>query len=1383
MSQTDQIVPQLMPSTLQHLNLKSSNVAETWRMWKTQFKMYMRASNLESQEDKRRVAILLHHMGPESLQIFSSFNVNEDVVKYDDLVKKFDDYFLPRINIAVERHKFFTRKQKQHESIEEYITVLKNLSLNCNFKDLREELVKDIFICGLTAQRSYIKERLLSEGDIKLFRAIEIAKNMETVKEDASLLQSENGDEAAFSVAALNKMNKNNNFKNYSNSNTNYKSNDNSNNNRNNNNYNNPQRVCNKCGSVHKERCPAMGVVCHYCQRLNHFAKMCFAKRKANENNKYVKVLEEGEDEHVFVGVIKTIGNKISAVNLKKTQETTAARQLEKIGEKQNWFVDVEASKKSLKCQVDTGAQTNILSVNTIRYLKMNKLIEYSDKKILTFSGEELPLLGKINLNFNFKCNEYCADFHVLNMDCNNIIGLKTAEAMNLIHTINVIGANKIFEEYKDVFLGLGLLKNVCDFKLKADAIPVVDPPRRIPYCLHNELKMELDRLVESNVIAPISEPTEWVSSIVLVKKPNGRLRLCLDPRNLNEAILRPHFPFPNIEDCKAKLHGSKYFSTLDANSGFWMVPLSERSSRLCTFNTPFGRFKFLRLPFGINAAPEMFHGEMLRLFGDIQGLIIYIDDFLIHASSEEEHNKILSEVLVRARNVGVKFNRTKSKIGLSEVKFIGHVFNEQGVKADIEKIEAIMKMSAPKSVPELQRFLGMVNYLGPFIENLADKNKHLRVLLKKNVLWHWEEAQEKEFQDLKREITQAPVLSYFDKSKDLVLSVDASKFALGAAILNEGRPIAYASASLTDSQMNYAQIEKELFAILFGCVKFHQYIYGARVIVETDHKPLVSLFKKPLFKIPARLQRFMLRLQAYNIDVNYKPGKYLFIADTLSRSPLPEKLTKMDDDVELHCDMIMTQIVESNSNHNLEEIRDAQGSDVVMAKIKEYILQGWPRVKELVLEGTMPYYKIKDDLNIINGILLKNNQIIIPKELRRKILGKIHEGHFGINRCQSIARCTVYWPGMNNDIFNLVSSCEVCLKHSNANPKMELMSHEIVNIPWYKVGSDIFEFKKRQYLLVVDYFSKFIEVELLSNGYSSSQVITRLKSIFSRHGIPHVLVSDNGPPYNSREFKDFCQEWGIDHTTSSPYMPRSNGLAERSVQTVKKMLVKCEEDKSDPYIALLHYRTSPKEGLPSPSELLMSRQLRTKIPSIQSYFEPKLINVENYRANVENRRKKSSGYYNRKTRNLKPLSVGDNVMFRKTPTSCWNTGTVIQNCIQPRSYIINDSKGATYRRNREHLKRIGEDNMREKSTNRPKVHSTFYPENGFGVGSTNTLDDAEVSNEDEVSTVHQNDNVLAEQENRIDTSDNVPTTSEREGVYVTGSGREVRPPIRFTFD
>lgn len=294
---------------------------------------------------------------------------------------------------------------------------------------------------------------------------------------------------------------------------------------------------------------------------------------------------------------------------------------------------------------------------------------------------------------------------------------------------------------------------------IKDDVKPVVDAPRKIPFSLHDALKSELDRMINLKVISKVEEPTEWVSSIVLVSKPNSHIRLCLDPRNLNKAILRPHFSFPNIDDCKAKLSGSRFFSTLDANSGFWMIPLDEDFSKLCTFNTPFGRYKFLCLPFGINAAPEIFHAEMVKLFGDVEGLIIYIDDFLSFAKKVDEHNRILNTVLERARNVGLKFNKLKSKFLLNEIKFIGHVFNDMGVKPDLSKIDSILKMPIPKDVPELQRFLGMVNYLGSFIKNLSSKNANLSQLLKKDIAWLWNGTLDKEFNDLKTEITKSPVL------------------------------------------------------------------------------------------------------------------------------------------------------------------------------------------------------------------------------------------------------------------------------------------------------------------------------------------------------------------------------------------------------------------------------------------------------------------------------------------------------------------------------------------------------------------------------------------------------------------------------------------------
>lgn len=419
-----------------------------------------------------------------------------------------------------------------------------------------------------------------------------------------------------------------------------------------------------------------------------------------------------------------------------------------------------------------------------------------------------------------------------------------------------------------------------------------------------------------------------------------------------------------------------------------------------------------------------------------------------------------------------------------------------------------------------------MVNYLGCFVKDLSVQNSNLRQLLKKEVAWHWNDVHEKEFTKLKSLISSAPILTFYDPNKIITLSVDASKGAVGAVILHDNSPIAYASATLTSSQQNYAQIEKELFAILFGCIKFHQYVFGKRVIVETDHKPLIPLFTRALYKVPARLQRFMLRLQCYDLQVVYKPGKYMYTADTLSRAPLPEKiLAEFDKDLTLHCNLLIAIL--SVPPERLQKIKAASSSDEVLTKVKKYIKIGWPNDKKSVMKNCMPYYKVKDEL-------LKSNCIVIPSSMRHEILNLIHEGHLGIQRCQSLAKDIVFWPNINNDIKNIVTDCETCMRHRLSQPKEPLQPHEIHPIPWYKVGTDLFEFNKQMYLLVVDYWSKYIEIEHLSSGYSSQLVVNKLKAIFARHGIPQIMISDNGPPYNSEVLKKFCQDWQIDHITYS---------------------------------------------------------------------------------------------------------------------------------------------------------------------------------------------------------------------------------------------------------
>lgn len=285
----------------------------------------------------------------------------------------------------------------------------------------------------------------------------------------------------------------------------------------------------------------------------------------------------------------------------------------------------------------------------------------------------------------------------------------------------------------------------------------------------------ELEAMEKSGVIQRVEEPTEWVSALVLTSKKNGKLRLCIDPRKLNQSILRSHFQFPTLDEIKSSLAGAQYFTTLDANKGYWMLKLTEASSKLCTFITPFGRYRFTRLPFGINAAPEIFHREMVKRFGDIDGVKIMMDNFLIYGRTIEEHNERLLKVLQRARQINLRFDKEKSVFCQEQVKYLGHIFSKAGVQVDKSKVEAICNMQSPNNITELQRFLGMVNYLGPFIKNLSQEISHLRALLSKDTVWCWSDHHEAQFNNIKKIISSTHVLTYNDPNRELILSVDSS--------------------------------------------------------------------------------------------------------------------------------------------------------------------------------------------------------------------------------------------------------------------------------------------------------------------------------------------------------------------------------------------------------------------------------------------------------------------------------------------------------------------------------------------------------------------------------------------------------------------------------
>lgn len=1268
------------------------NAAEKWKQWKQRFEIFMDANEINNFPIAKQTAILLNVIGDEALKIFNSFNIDRKQTKVEDILKKFDEKFSPHSNVTVERYNFFTRMQRQDETLEEYLTVLTNLSTACKFETLQDSLIKDMLVIGI--QNTHIKERLLQEENLTVENAMKIAKSLELSQERSTKLmgKTENGEK----VQAIKTNNRSRSQTRYNNK-VNYNRNRSSSSSRHN--FNQRQKspannICRRCGQAHRYKCPAEGITCKNCKKKNHFAKFCFFKNSGNynksgnnSNNNHrvstIQTLSNPQDNHFIIGAINKNGNNVD-----------------------DWQIYVYCHNLKIKCQIDTGADTNVISKHTLERIKCssqeNIKVFKTNNKIYTFSGELVPNLGTCIINCEFETGSSARlYFTVVECECIPIIGWKTCEKLGIVKRIFKIddklsnrSVQNIVSKYANTFEGLGCLPYKAHIDIDSSVTPKVCPVRRIPYSLEKRLKEELEYMEELQVIEKVDKPTKWVNSIVLVEKPNGKLRICLDPRNLNVAIKRPHYPYPTFDDLRSKIAGASIFSKLDASSGYWTICLDEESSELCTFNTPYGRYKFLRLPYGINSSGEIFHRTMNQLFGDLPGITIFVDDILVYGSTIEEHNERLKSLFKRASEVNLKFNKAKCQFGMSEICYVGHIFNKEGVSPDQSKIEAIFKMPSPSNVKELQRFLGMINYLGSYIPNLAEENSLLRELLKKHNQWQWLDQHESQFKKLKSMLCQSPVLVHYDMKKPIRLSVDSSQHAVGAVILHDKNPIAYASKSLNKSQINYAQIEKELYAIVFGCKKFHQYLYGKQIQVETDHQPLVTLFKKPLSEVPARLQRMMITLQAYNLVVSYTKGSEMYISDTLSRAPVKDdnfsqelvSLEDLDSNINIHINLLTSNL--AISPEKLEKITSHTKQDIVSQKLIEYYRKGWPKCKEHCHSLTLPYWNIKEEIHVINDIIFKNNSVIIPRSMRTEILNILHEGHQGIEKTKNLARGVVYWPNINQDIENKIRQCETCSIYSANKSKQPMLTQEQPLFPWQKVATDLFEYEGKKYLLAVDYYSNYIEIANLNKDSRTSNVIAHLKSIFARHGIPMQLVSDGGPPYNSIEFKKFLHEWDIEHVVSSPYLPRSNGLAEVSVKIIKNILRKSDDSGSDPYLGLLQYRNTPRGNLNSPAQLLMSRTLRSQLPNKISHLKPKIVKHSEHYKKKQEKIQKTKVYYDKNCKKYPEFHINDQIYFKKNPNDIiWTEGTIVSKTKYPRSFIVKDCNNTTYRRNSQHIR------------------------------------------------------------------------------------------------
>ena len=400
----------------------------------------------------------------------------------------------------------------------------------------------------------------------------------------------------------------------------------------------------------------------------------------------------------------------------------------------------------------------------------------------------------------------------------------------------------------------------------------------------------------------------------------------------------------------------------------------------------------------------------MTDLLAGIDGVVCFMDDIGIGGKTVAHHDEILQAVMKRINNVGLKLNEQKCEFRKSEIEFLGHRINSDGIRPDPTKVKAILEMSVPKDTIEVRRFIGMTNYLGRLLPNLSEVVQPLNALLHQDVEWSWGPAQQEAFERAKLLVTRTPTLTFFELNRPTVVCTDASQYGLGGVLYQEHegelRPVAYCSKTLTPTEQRYAQIEKENLAVVNACEKFDKYLVSLpefRVI--TDHKPLIPLInQKDLVVSPIRCQRMLMRLMRYNVKAEYMPGKDSVVADTLSRSPLTDtESDTLEQDVDNHVDAV--RISWPASDQKLEALLKATSIDVQLSAAFMCTRKGWLKYKEDVQLAARELYSVKDELSEYKGLLIRGCRIVIPFSERKEILDRIHDGHLGVFKCRERAR------------------------------------------------------------------------------------------------------------------------------------------------------------------------------------------------------------------------------------------------------------------------------------------------------------------------------------------------------------------------------------------
>ena len=1237
----------------------------------------------EITEDRKKVASFLSSVGRYGYEILKNLVTPKkpSESKYDELTKLLKDHVNPKPVVMVERHKFAQQCQG-NKTVTQFLADLRKSALHCKFGDFYEEALRDRFICGLTdvsirkALLSEDKSLPLSEAFTKALAREQAATNSKVVvtngESDSNFLKTQqkgaakskrkpyahnSGKSATIETCKFCKLNVNR----------------------------------SKCT---KNQCKTS---CFLCGKIGHQKKFCF-KNPKNSSSHSLETSESQSSMNFIdtfltsavdckpiinllvnshpIGMELDTGSQLTILNksvlssvknvcLKPSDRVIRVANGQLVSNIMQGSVEVSyngCKYLDLTIHVVDGPFPSLLGRDWIRRLfGEDWLSQFVARKVQWLQGCKTGTVSEQDSRSskegsgsgNINCQVYDSS-RCVSQDSSRKGPVSEQEPCDMTEFFDKIKQSPIFQD------GVGLVKDFqADIQVKEGSTPVYRKSRTVAYALREKVDNDLRRQVQEGLLESV-ENSKYASPIVIVDKPDGSIRICGDYKStVNPQLDAKQYPLPTEEECFYPMRGGKKFTRLDIRQAYNQVELSREAKNLLTLNTPLGLFRPTRLPFGVSTAMAIFQEKIDKTLFGIPNTVCRVDDICITGSNDEEHRANVTQVVNKLEQAGYRCRLDKCEFYKDSVIYLGHKVSSEGISPVEDKVKTLKEAPYPENLSELVSFVGAINYYAKFIPNLSTIAEPLNRLRGSNVKWKFGAEQRKAFDTLKDVLSSDRVLVQYNPDLPIKVDSDASKSGLGAVISHvfpdgSERPIEYASRSLNKAEKNYGQIEKEALSLVWAVKKFHRYIFARKFELVTDHKPLKFLLGEHK-QIPemgvSRIQRWGVLLASYQYTLKFRTTSNHCNADVCSRFYLRVQdssgLTDPDiaDFTGSQVSEVFLTSFEDKPSINHRHISKNTKTDKILSRVVKYVQEGWSHDETPDLQ---PYYRRKDELSVERGCLLWGARVVVPAKLRNDVLQMLHACHPGIVSMKALSRSYTWWPGINDDIEEISKHCDTCQMNQNNPQKTTPHPWIPATHAWERIHIDFAQLFDRQWLVVVDSYSKFPEIIDMGQNTKSSATIKELRKLFAVYGLPRLVVSDRGPQLVSDEMEEFFRSNGIDHIPVPPATPYCNGLAERMVQTYKKALKKMhafDTDYSKNLAAwLLTYRNTPHSVTKQcPSALMFGRPTRTRLSLL---YPCKPLNPRKEQEVIEQG-------------NFREFSEGDTVYYKDVRKQSWHKGIV----------------------------------------------------------------------------------------------------------------------------